>query len=60
MSFWKQHRTLRGVLMGVFFLLGVSLSLYGWTLTGLLAGLGWMSGGILCLLIALLLYNKGF
>ena len=60
MSFWKKHRALRAFLMGAFFVAGVCLTFYGWSLTGLLSGLGTMLAGILSLLISLLLYNRGF
>ena len=60
MSFWKRHRALRGLLMAVFFLVGVCLVISGWTMTGLLAGLGRMLAGIFSLLVSLLLYNAGF
>lgn len=60
MSFWKRHRLLRAVLIGIFFVLGVSLVVMGWSQTGLLMGLGWMLAGIFSLLLSLLLYNFGF
>ncbi len=49
---------LRGLLMAIFFLVGMVLLIVGWKMTGQLTGLGIMLVGLLLLLTALLLYNK--
>ena len=53
MKYWKEHKTLRVVLIALFFGAGLAL-------TGKLSGLGLMLLGILLLLAALCLYNKPF
>ncbi len=60
MKFWKEHTTLRVVLIAVFFVLGLALTFYGWSMTGKLVGLGLMLLGIVFLLAALLIYNKPY
>ena len=57
MNFWKEHTTLRGVLIAVFFVLGMILTVAGWKMTGKLVGLGIMLVGIIFLLAALFVYN---
>ena len=57
MNFWKNHTTLRAVLIAVFFVLGIVLTLTGWKMTGKLLGLGIMLVGIVFLLVALFVYN---
>ena len=57
MNFWKDHLTLRAVLIAVFFVIGMVLTIAGWKMTGKLAGLGLMLVGIVFLLTALLVYN---
>ena len=57
MNFWKNHTTLRSVLIAVFFVLGMVLTVTGWKMTGKLVGLGIMLIGIVFLLLALFLYN---
>ena len=57
MNFWKNHATLRGVLIAAFFVLGMILTIVGWKMTGELLGLGLMLVGIVFLLTALLVYN---
>ena len=57
MNFWKNHSTLRGVLIVLFFVLGMVLTISGWKMTGQLAGLGLMLVGIVFLLVALFVYN---
>ena len=57
MNFWKNHMTLRAVLIAVFFVLGMILTVVGWKMTGELLGLGIMLGGIVLLLAALFVYN---
>ena len=60
MKYWKEHNTLRVVLIALFFGAGLALLLYGWRMTGKLSGLGLMLLGILLLRAALCLYNKPF
>ncbi|MBS5144412.1 MAG: hypothetical protein KHY89_02690 [Butyricicoccus pullicaecorum] len=60
MEFWKEHMTLRAVLIAAFFVLGLALVIIGWKMTGQLAGLGIMIAGVIFLLTALFLYNKPY
>ena len=60
MNFWKNHTTLRGVLIVIFFVLGMILTIAGWKMTGKLEGLGLMLVGIVLLLTALFLYNAAY
>lgn len=60
MNYWKEHTGLRAVLIALFFLGGLGLVIYGWTMTGRLAGLGLMVVGVVLLLSALMIYNKPF
>ena len=57
MNFWKNHMTLRSVLILVFFVLGMVLTVAGWKMTGKLEGLGIMLVGMVFLLAALFVYN---
>ena len=57
MNFWKNHTTLRSVLIVVFFVLGMVLTIAGWKMTGKLEGLGIMLIGVVFLLAALFVYN---
>ena len=57
MNFWKNHTTLRSVLIAVFFVIGIVLTISGWKMTGKLLGLGIMLVGIILLLAALFVYN---
>ncbi len=57
MNFWKNHTTLRGVLIALFFVLGMVLTIVGWKMTGELLGLGIMLVGMIFLLTALFVYN---
>ncbi len=57
MHFWKNHETLRMVLIALFFVLGLVLTVVGWRMTGKLQGLGIMILGIIFLLAALFVYN---
>ena len=57
MNFWKNHLTLRAVLIVVFFVVGMVLTVAGWKMTGKLEGLGLMLVGIIFLLAALFVYN---
>ena len=54
---WKNHMFLRGVLIALFFVVGVVLNLVGWSMTGQLLGLGIMLLGVVFLLVALFVYN---
>ncbi len=58
MVFWKEHMGLRAILMAVCFVAGLALIIFGWKMTGQLAGLGLMIVGLILLLTALLFYNK--
>ena len=60
MRFWKEHVGLRMSLIALFFVLGLTLVVAGWKMTGKLAGLGIMLVGVVLLLTALLVYNKPF
>ncbi len=57
MNFWKNHLTLRTVLIVLFFVAGLVLTIVGWKMTGQLLGLGLMLLGVVFLLTALLVYN---
>ena len=57
MNFWKEHATLRGVLIVLFFVVGMALTVIGWKMTGELLGLGLMLVGVVLLLVALFVYN---
>ena len=57
MNFWKNHLVLRGVLIALFFIVGLVLTIVGWKMTGQLLGLGLMLVGVVFLLTALLVYN---
>ena len=48
---------LRFVLIALFFVAGLALTVFGWTMTGELLGLGLMLVGIVLLLTALFVYN---
>ena len=60
MNFWKEHATLRGVLILLFFVAGMALTIAGWKMTGKLEGLGLMLVGIIFLLTALFVYNAPY
>ena len=60
MNFWKNHATLRAVLIVLFFVVGMFLTVYGWKMTGKLEGLGLMLVGIVLLLTALFVYNAPY
>ena len=57
MNFWKNHLGLRAILIVLFFVVGMTLTLVGWKMTGKLEGLGLMLLGIVLLLVALFVYN---
>ncbi len=58
MNFWKNHLTLRALLIALFFVVGVVLTIVGWKMTGQLLGLGLMLVGVIFLLAALFVYNE--
>ena len=60
MNFWKNHTALRFVLIAIFFVIGLALTFYGWSMTGKLVGLGLMLVGVVLLLTALFLYNAAY
>ena len=62
MNFWKEHTTLRGIMILLFFVLGMILTVAGWKMTGKLEGLGTflMLIGIIYLLVALFVYNAAY
>ena len=60
MKFWKDHAALRIVLMILFFVAGLALVLYGWSLTGEMTGLILMLVGVILMLTTLLIYNQRF
>ena len=60
MNFWKEHTTLRGILIALFFVLGMILTIAGWKMTGKLEGLGIMLVGVIFLLAALFVYNAPY
>ena len=60
MNFWKEHTTLRGILILLFFVVGMVLTIAGWKMTGKLEGLGLMLVGIIFLLTALFVYNAPY
>ena len=60
MNFWKNHMTLRAVLIVLFFVVGMVLTVAGWKMTGKLEGLGIMLVGIILLLTALFVYNAPY
>ena len=60
MNFWKEHTTLRGLLILLFFAVGMVLTIAGWKMTGKLEGLGIMLVGIIFLLTALFVYNAPY
>ena len=60
MNFWKNHATLRSVLIVLFFVVGMVLTLAGWKMTGKLEGLCLMLVGIILLLTALFVYNAPY
>ena len=60
MNFWKNHTTLRGVLIVLFFVIGMFLTVTGWKMTGKLEGLGLMLVGMVLLLTALFVYNAPY
>lgn len=60
MKFWKEHASLRVLLIALFFLAGMVLIVAGWKMTGKMTGLVIMLAGLVLLLAALMIYNKRF
>ena len=60
MNFWKNHLGLRATLIVLFFIVGMTLTIVGWKMTGKLLGLGLMLLGIILLLVALFVYNAAY
>ena len=60
MNFWKNHASLRAILIVLFFVIGMVLTIAGWKMTGQLNGLGIMMVGIVFLLTALFVYNAPY
>ena len=60
MNIWKEHTTLRGILILLFFVLGMILTIAGWKMTGKLEGLALMLVGVVFLLAALFVYNAPY
>ena len=58
--FWKNHLALRGILIVLFFAVGMVLTIAGWKMTGKIEGLGLMLVGIVLLLTALFVYNAPY
>ena len=59
-TYFKDHPTLRSLLMLVLFVLALALVVSGWKMTGQLAGLGIMLAGVALLLAVLALYNAAY
>ena len=59
-KYFKDHPTLRSLLMLVLFVLALALVVSGWKMTGQLAGLGIMLAGVALLLAVLALYNAAY
>ena len=60
MNFWKNHASVRVVLIALFFVVGMIVTVVGWKMTGKLEGLGLMLVGIVLLLTALFVYNAPY
>ena len=57
---FKNAPKLRGILILLFFVIGLVLTVVGWKMTGQLKGLGLMMVGMVCLLTALFVYNAPY
>ena len=57
---FKNYPKLRGILILLFFVIGMVLTVVGWKMTGELKGLGLMMVGMVCLLTALFVYNAPY
>ncbi len=60
MEFWKEHAKLRVAVIAILFAAGLAATIYGWRLTGKMAGLGIMIAGVGLLVAALWVYNIPF
>ena len=60
MKFLKEHNNIRTALVIAFFVIGMALTIFGWTMTGELLGLGLMIVGIILLLTAIFVYNSQY
>ena len=60
MNFWKNHTTLRFVLIVLLFVIGMVLTVAGCKMTGKLEGWGLMLVGFILLLTALFVYNAAY
>ncbi len=56
----KSDSKLRTILIALFFIVGLGLVIYGWTLTGQMTGLLLMLLGVVFLLTAIFVYNKPY
>ena len=59
-TYFKDHPTLRSLLMLVLFVLALVLVVSGWKMTGQLAGHGIMLVGVALLLAVLAIYNAPY
>ena len=59
-AYWKNRPVLRMILMLVLFVLALVLVVFGWKMTGQLAGLGIMLVGVALLLAVLAIYNATY
>ena len=57
---FKNCPKLRGILILLFFVIGMVLTVVGWKMTGKLVGLGLMMVGMVFLLTALFVYNAPY
>ena len=60
MEFLEKAHKMQNNFNGSSFIAGISLSVFGWGMTGKMTGLGIMLIGIICLLMALWIYNCPF
>ncbi|WP_191396866.1 DUF6903 family protein [Flavonifractor sp. An306] len=60
MKFWKEHTALRVSLIALFFIVGLTMIIGGWQMTGQMSGLIIMIVGLALLIVALAIYNKPF
>ena len=60
MKFWKEHAAFRISFVSVLAVIGLFLVIWGWTMTGKMAGLGIMLGGVALLLCGLGIYTAQY
>ena len=60
MKFWKEHTALRVSLIALFFIVGLTMIIGGWQMTGQMSGLIIMIVGLALLIVALAIYNNPF